>query len=110
MQGKGNAALTAAYSVLPNRAAIRMPLPWPPRNPAGGAKPVEFDISITPDRDRPGCNTDGDFGITDDPAHAAPPRLPEPEEAARTLTSQTASYLDSYEPIGPAVSRSDAAI
>src|SRR4051812_32593431 len=30
----------------------------------------------------------------DDPAHAAPPRPPEPQAATRSLTSQTASYRD----------------
>src|SRR6185503_15971551 len=36
-----------------------------------------------------GLRDDGQAGH--DPAHAAPPRPPEPEEATRSLTSQTAS-------------------
>ena len=50
-------------SVILNRAAIRMPIPWPPRNPDGTAKPVEFDLAITPDQDPTGCNTDPVYGL-----------------------------------------------
>jgi hypothetical protein len=59
-----SARLRAAHSVILNRAAIRMPLPWPPRNADGSAKAVEFDLVISPDQDAPGCNTDPVYGVT----------------------------------------------
>lgn len=59
----GSKRLRAAYSVILNRALIRMPLPWPPRKADGSAKPVEFDLAITADQDPPGCNTDAVHGV-----------------------------------------------
>ena len=53
----------SAYSVMLRRAAIRMPMPWPPRDANGAAKPVEFDIAITPEQDKPRCNTDPTYGL-----------------------------------------------
>lgn len=61
--GSGTAWLRDAYSLLLSRATIRMPLPWPPKDPKGLPLPVEFDIAITPQDDRPGCNTDPVYGI-----------------------------------------------
>lgn len=54
----------AAYSVMLDRGAVRIPLPWPPRDAGGMAKPVEFDITITPQADKPGCNVDSTYGVT----------------------------------------------
>jgi hypothetical protein len=40
-----------------------MPLPWPPRNPDGTVKPVEFTLQVAPGDDRPGCNLDPVYGL-----------------------------------------------
>jgi cytochrome c peroxidase len=61
--GSGHGELRDAYSLLLSRGTIRMPLPWPPKDPQGQPLPVEFDIHITPQEDRPGCNTDPVDGI-----------------------------------------------
>ena len=61
--GGGTGGLRDAYSLLLGRGTIRMPLPWPPKDPKGLPLPVEFDIAITPQDDRPGCNTDPVDGI-----------------------------------------------
>lgn len=51
------------HAVILNRASIRIPLPWPPRDGQGKPKPVEFDITITPQEDKPGCNVDLAYGL-----------------------------------------------
>ncbi len=61
---RSGTSLRAAYSVILNHAAIRMPLPWPPQDAGGAPKPVEFDLAIAPDRDRPGCNNDPVYGLS----------------------------------------------
>lgn len=61
--GRGSGPLQSAYSVLLSRAAIRMPLPWPPQDKAGALKPVEFRLAISPADDRPGCNNDAVDGL-----------------------------------------------
>jgi hypothetical protein len=61
--GQGGGSLAAAHSVLLKKAAIRMPLPWPPRDARGRPKAVEFAIDIKPADDRPGCNTDPVYGL-----------------------------------------------
>jgi hypothetical protein len=53
----------SAYSLLLDRGAIRMPLPWPPKDSKGNPLPVEFDITITPQEDWAGCNTDPVYGL-----------------------------------------------
>ena len=63
-RGSGTGPLRDAYSLLLGRATIRMPLPWPPKDERGLPLPVEFDIRITPQDDRPSCNTDPVDGIT----------------------------------------------
>ena len=62
--------------------------------PLGGGAHARLAGSLAPPRQRlrgaaRSLGDDGQAGH--DPAHAAPPRPPEPEEAARTLTSQAAS-------------------
>ena len=53
----------AAYSVILERAAIRIPMPWPPKDAQGNPRPVEFDIRLTPQDDKPGCNVSLANGI-----------------------------------------------
>lgn len=59
----GAASRRDLHAVILNRAAIRIPLPWPPKDGQGKSKPVEFDIAITPQEDRPGCNVDPTYGL-----------------------------------------------
>ncbi|MGE3292924.1 MAG: hypothetical protein AB7O95_16235 [Geminicoccaceae bacterium] len=55
--------MRAAYSLLLGRGTIRMPLPWPPRNPDGAVMPVELTLHVAPGDDRPGCNLDPAYGL-----------------------------------------------
>jgi cytochrome c peroxidase len=61
--GGGGTTFESAYSLLFSRATIRMPLPWPPRDELGNARPVEFDLRISPGEDPSGCNLDPVFGL-----------------------------------------------
>ena len=51
----------SSHSLLLQRGLFRIPLPWPPRNADGSAKPVEFSIEVV--RDPTGCNTSAEFGL-----------------------------------------------
>ena len=62
--GAGRGPNKKAHSLLVSRGTIRIPLPWPPRNQNGGAKPVEFTLAISPVDDKPGCNTHPDYGLS----------------------------------------------
>ena len=50
-----------SHSLLLNRGLFRIPLPWPPRNADGSAKPVEFSIEVV--RDPTGCNGSPEYGL-----------------------------------------------
>ena len=63
--GEGRGSGTTAPLAAADRGTIRMPLPWPPRRPNGRPKPVEFDLAITPQDDRPAA--------TPIPATGSPP-------------------------------------
>jgi hypothetical protein len=51
----------SSHSLLLKRGLFRIPLPWPPRNADGSAKPVEFAIEVV--RDPTGCNTSREYGL-----------------------------------------------
>jgi hypothetical protein len=51
----------SSHSLLLKRGLFRIPLPWPPKNPDGSAKPVEFKIEVV--RDPTGCNTSAEYGL-----------------------------------------------
>jgi len=51
----------SSHSLLLHRGLFRIPLPWPPRNPDGTLKPVEFSIEVV--RDPTGCNTSREYGL-----------------------------------------------
>jgi hypothetical protein len=51
----------SSHSLLLKRGLFRIPLAWPPRNPDGSAKPVEFKIEVV--RDPTGCNTSKEYGL-----------------------------------------------
>jgi len=51
----------AAHSLLLTRGLIRVPSPWPPRDAAGAALPVEFTLEVV--RDPTGCNTHPVYGL-----------------------------------------------
>ena len=51
----------AAHSLLLTRGLIRVALPWPPRDAAGAALPVEFSLEVV--RDPTGCNSDAVYGL-----------------------------------------------
>jgi hypothetical protein len=51
----------STHSLLLKRGLFRIPLPWPPRNADGSAKPVEFTIEVV--RDPTGCNTSPQYGL-----------------------------------------------
>src|SRR5947209_6211648 len=74
----------------PRRGRGLRPAPAPP----GGGADARLARPLAPPRQgvRGAARGLGDHGQAgDDPAHAAPPRPPEPQAATRTLTSQTAS-------------------
>ena len=50
-----------SHSLLLNRGLFRIPLPWPPQNADGSAKPVEFSIEVV--RDPTGCNLSPGYGL-----------------------------------------------
>ena len=54
-------AQESSHSLLINRGLFRIPLAWPPQNPDGSAKPVEFTIEVV--RDPAGCNTSPVYGL-----------------------------------------------
>jgi len=51
----------SSHSLLLKRGLFRIPLQWPPRNPDGSPKPVEFKIEVV--RDPAGCNTSAQYGL-----------------------------------------------
>ena len=51
----------SSHSLLLKRGLFRIPLSWPPRNPDGSPKPVEFSIEVV--RDPSGCNTSPQYGL-----------------------------------------------
>ena len=51
----------SSHSLLLKRGLYRIPLPWPPRNADGSAKPVEFTIEVV--SDATGCNTSREYGL-----------------------------------------------
>jgi hypothetical protein len=51
----------SSHSLLLKRGLFRIPLSWPPRNPDGSPKPVEFAIEVV--RDPGGCNTSSEYGL-----------------------------------------------
>jgi hypothetical protein len=59
----GGTTPESASSLLLSRATIRISLSWPPRDELGNAKPVEFDLRISPGEDPSGCNLDPAYGL-----------------------------------------------
>jgi cytochrome c peroxidase len=53
----------AASSLLLSRGTVRIALPWPPRDATGLLIAPDFDLTITPDLDPAGCNTNPVHGI-----------------------------------------------
>jgi len=51
----------SSHSLLLKRGLFRIPLPWPPKNPDGSRKAVEFTIEVV--RDPTGCNTSSEYGL-----------------------------------------------
>lgn len=51
----------SSHSLLIDRGLFRIPLDWPPKNPDGSAKPVEFKIEVV--RDPTSCNTSPVYGL-----------------------------------------------
>lgn len=54
-------AQQSSHSLLIQRGLFRIPLNWPPKNPDGSAKPVEFTIEVV--RDPTGCNNSSVYGL-----------------------------------------------
>src|SRR5579862_1381552 len=52
----------SSHSLLLTRGLFRIPLSWPPKNPDGSSKSVEFKIDVV--RDPTGCNTSPKYGLT----------------------------------------------
>ena len=51
----------SSHSLLLDKGLFRIPLPWPPRDPAGRVISPEFDITVV--SDPTGCNTDRVYGL-----------------------------------------------
>lgn len=51
----------SSHSLLLDKGLFRIPLPWPPRDPAGRVISPEFDITVI--SDPTGCNTDRFYGL-----------------------------------------------
>jgi hypothetical protein len=74
----------AAHSLLLERGLIRVALPWPPRDAAGAALPVEFTLEVV--RDPTGCNTDAVYGLPSPQPTVSVYRRPRPVANTKYLT------------------------
>jgi len=89
----------SSHSLLLNRGLFRIPLPWPPRNPDGSPKPVEFTIEIV--RDPTGCNTSPQYGLKSAEPAVSVYRRPRPAanlkyvvSGGRTIVLKTGMLAD----------------
>jgi len=64
----------SSHSLLLEKGLFRIPLPWPPRDPAGRAISPEFDITVL--SDPTGCNTDHVYGLKSSNPHISVFRRP----------------------------------
>jgi len=74
----------AAHSLLLTRGLIRVASPWPPRDAAGGALPVEFTLEVV--RDPTGCNTHPVHGLESAQPTVSVYRRPRPVANTKYLT------------------------
>ena len=74
----------AAHSLLLTRGLIRVASPWPPRDAAGAALPVEFTLEVV--RDPTGCNTHPVYGLQSPQPTVSVYRRPRPVANTKYLT------------------------